>query len=210
MKLKSRYAVISFCPDLTDPSASSVPVAVLLIAEASEGLFAAALARGNLKVDAITAEFLHDVPRLLKDHIESVDPDAHTPETLLHKLHDSLRNSLHVAKISEPRELDFSDDRPIESQFGRMLDAAQDVLKKELESAGEQTDDETIRRARAAFEEELRGEEFRNEFRRAAEDVLRYCPERPAIAQRHAAMPDAATIWRLGGGDKCGSGAPVN
>jgi hypothetical protein len=184
MKLKGEYAVISFCHDLTDPDAVSVPVALLLIAQKADRSLAAAVGREVADVDPITAEFLRDIPRLLKDQVQSIQ-QARTVPDILRSLHNALRNSLHVSKISEC-ELDVAADLPLESQFSRIIEATQNAFNDELEAAGE---------------------------RRLLTVPMTTPPNNKArlpAPARSVSVLSAAEIWRLHGGGKYGSGAPVD
>lgn len=104
MKLKHRFAVVSWCPDLTDPNAVSIPVAVLLIAKAGRMNFAASMGmqvEGDL--DAFEQDLLRDVPLLIRRYVDDFiksNPAAKGNDVLL-AVHHALRNSLHVSKVEE-------------------------------------------------------------------------------------------------------------
>ena len=111
MKLRYRAAVIGFCPDLTDPAASSIPVACLLVGEAEGERLGAAVVvlptEKQVALDDLSRMMLGDVPALLRRHLEEVMQTlpADAPlETILYSLHNGLRNSLQVLEI----ELDIA------------------------------------------------------------------------------------------------------
>lgn len=102
-----RYAVVSWCPDLTDPNGPSVPLALLMVGDAGDGYFAAivgAVLKGNL--DPITSAILRDVPGLVKRQLDDmIAKDQPSPDDVVERLTKSLRGSLHVSKISAPLTL---------------------------------------------------------------------------------------------------------
>jgi len=108
VKVAHQSASISFCMDLTDPEAVSIPIAHLLVASAEQDRFAviAALTPKNPKAtfDPITADVLSDATTLIRDHVDRVlaglAPGA-SLELILTGLHSTLRNSLHVANIGD-------------------------------------------------------------------------------------------------------------
>lgn len=103
MELHYRYAIVSFCPDLTDPAARSVPVAILIIANAGDATIAVATGWYPLEdSDPISSVLLRDIPRFLRAHVDEVlssqaDADA---ESIICALQHSLRNSVHVSEVS--------------------------------------------------------------------------------------------------------------
>lgn len=97
MILEYQQAIVSLSLDLTNPDAASRPVAVMLVGKA-DGWPVAAIAcrRIHGTHDPVTNEILGDIPALLLRHLDrAFHPGAELPE-VLHKLHMSLRNSLHV------------------------------------------------------------------------------------------------------------------
>lgn len=118
MQLDYQQAVVSFCDDLTDPSARSVPIGVLVVGEVKGGLtniyIAGVACRTSFPtaIDPLTRDMLKAVPRLLKAHVnESLagTPPATPLESVLLRLYDGLRNSLHVSKIGTVRHMDLGD-----------------------------------------------------------------------------------------------------
>ena len=117
MKVTYHKAIISFCPDLTSPDALSLPLACLLVGEDGDGKRFAASAvlvpGSSLALDPLSRDLLSDVPHLLKRHVGAVLnhlPRDAALEQILLSLHDALRNSLHVAGIASPSEIDVAAD----------------------------------------------------------------------------------------------------
>lgn len=118
MNLSYRLATISYCPDLTDPSAVSLPIAVLTVGK-DDGHWSAAavcLDAKRLGLDPLASAMLADVPHMIRRHLDAamkrLKADA-TPEIVLRALHESLKTSIHVSAISEPREVALPDPRRI-------------------------------------------------------------------------------------------------
>jgi hypothetical protein len=139
MKLRYRTAIIGFCPDLTDPDASSIPVASLLVGDATNDRLGAAVVvippDGELKLDELSRAMLADVPALLRRHVADVMaslPADAPSENILYSLHDGLRNSLQVLEIGEENTLDLED-----AKFPQAIyDLGIDVLRKALAGIG--------------------------------------------------------------------------
>jgi len=111
MKLNYEQAMVSYNPDLTDPQALSVPIAVLVVGQlhSAEGVsgWIAAIAGIDAKqlgVDPLSAAMLSDVPHLIRRHvdaaIESAATDA-TPHSILSAFFESLKTSIHVSEFSK-------------------------------------------------------------------------------------------------------------
>lgn len=110
MRLGIRYAVLSFCSDLTDPRASSTPVAVMgvgsvLDADAAgprEFWFYVVRARpGDLAEvgdDEWSRDVMNNLPALLERQL-SEGAQAVGADGFLPWLHDRFRNSLHAARF---------------------------------------------------------------------------------------------------------------
>ncbi len=116
MQLDYQQAVVSFCYDLTDPSARSVPIGILVVGELKGSrtrlCIAGVASRTSFPadLDPVTRDMLRAVPRLLKAHVSEAFgsmPPATPLETILHRLYDGLRNSLHVAEIGTVRHMDL-------------------------------------------------------------------------------------------------------
>ncbi|MBI5495654.1 MAG: hypothetical protein HY904_11570 [Deltaproteobacteria bacterium] len=108
MKAQYRYAVISWCPDLTDPEARSFPAAVLFAGRLGPLNFGAVvgLAKFGGTLDSLSRKLLADVPGLVRRHVEAVIEQSApaNPDALLYSMQNALRNSLHVASVSELME----------------------------------------------------------------------------------------------------------
>jgi hypothetical protein len=138
MKIHCHDAVVSFCPDLTSPSARSVPVAVLTLAEVDGTLLAAAFGRDVLDVDPLTAEMLADVPELLKHQLSEIAArrgGTPNPKALLRAMQDALRNSLHIPTITE-RDVVLPDDISLTDLYWNLLRPTLEQLQVELRAAG--------------------------------------------------------------------------
>ena len=74
MKLSYQLATISYCPDLTDPAAVSVPIAVLAVGKTSndEGFWSAGIVGVDAKrmgIDPLSSAMLADVPHMIRRHV---------------------------------------------------------------------------------------------------------------------------------------------
>lgn len=135
MRLHSQSATIGLCLDLTNPQAPSLPVAVLVVGEAGADRFAAVAGlvprAGHL--DLLTRDALADAPFLIRDHVDrtlnALAPDAPI-EQILTSLHQTLRNSLHVASIDPAEETEIEGDA--EALADHLLRAAAERLKVAL------------------------------------------------------------------------------
>ncbi len=143
MKLRSQHAIVSFCTDLTSATAKSRPVAILTVGEFQGGdlddsLFAAAVSCELADLDPISRRFLSDVPRVLKDHMQALGDLAPSAslESVLHNLHDSLRNSLHVSKILDLSERDLGEEVQPEDVFQELFKLSVGALNEELCAGG--------------------------------------------------------------------------
>lgn len=115
-QLAYRIATISYCPDLTDPRAVSVPVAALLVSRDANSKWTAVAMGFDLShfgLDPLAEALLADLPglvrRTLDTAMKSISTDGATPEQVLREFHELLRTSVHVSKISEERELHLAD-----------------------------------------------------------------------------------------------------
>lgn len=140
MTLDARYAVVSYCPDLTSTEAESIPVAVLLLAyTGSPERFSVGCIVGTpVKTDdPVARAFIADVPNFIRRHLVTVEDHHPTMpvEELLYALHDSLRNSIHVSKISQPETVTSSAAK-LPEIIAALLERAADVLNEERQSAG--------------------------------------------------------------------------
>lgn len=145
MNLRYRAAIIGFCPDLTDPKASSMPVASLIVGEAEGERLGAAVVvippEKEFPLDDLSRAMLGDVPALLRRHLEEVMatlPKDAPLDSILHSLHDGLRNSLQVLEIGEEKSLDLRDVKFLAGVFTPVLDRGIAALRKALEVMGVQ------------------------------------------------------------------------
>lgn len=151
MTIYYRYAVVSWCPDLTDPSSPSVPLALLMVGTAGGQHFAAAVgACVEGELDPITTRVLSDVPTLVRRHVDDILAQNPPPEpdAVIDSLTDALRGSLHVSHVSTVETLvGTSDD--INSQilqkarqlYIEQLHTQQRELEEHAHSGSRQSDD---------------------------------------------------------------------
>ncbi len=119
MKLSYQLATISYCPDLTDPNAVSIPIAVLAVGKASNdaGLWSAGIVGVDAKrmgIDPLSSAMLADVPHMIRRHVDGamqrLRADA-TPDAVLREFHESLKTSVHVSAIGAVHEVDVAEPR---------------------------------------------------------------------------------------------------
>lgn len=102
MEARLKYAVLSFCTDLTDPKAMSEPVAVVGVGEGPDQQFwfcVVCPAPGdmlNLANDPLSRSVLNELPTLLEQQMRAGATRVGA-DTFLPWLHDRFRNSLHVS-----------------------------------------------------------------------------------------------------------------
>lgn len=135
-KMTYRGAILSFCEDLTDPDARSLPVGVLLIGDLDGSRFGAAIVL-QPKVDNIfVSEHLSDALAIVKEHITDVmkeKPEA-AAEDVLHELYLRLRNSLFVSSIGDEQQVEVH--AAMEELYDMSLvEVAAGELGKELQKA---------------------------------------------------------------------------
>jgi hypothetical protein len=136
MKLNYRVVTLSFCPDLVDPNAMSVPFAALVVGKQDTGewtAFAMGVDVRKLGIDPLLAAMLSDVPNLIRSHFDSAMKRAAqkadlTPEAVLHEFHDVLRTNIHVSSLSEEQTLKAE---PMKLSH-RLLDVAVQALTEQL------------------------------------------------------------------------------
>ena len=109
MKLKYQRAILSFCEDLTDPNAISLPIGILLIGDLGESRLGAAVVCQPTVENQFVAEYLVDALAIVKEHIAEVTKDR--PEApigdILHSLYTMLQNSLFVSSIGDQQEVEI-------------------------------------------------------------------------------------------------------
>lgn len=110
MKVPLKYAVMSFCPDLTDPEAVARPVAIvgagrLYVPGGRKKDFAFYVVRNQpgtdlaLPQDQLSQSILSGLPALFDRQI--ADGSGVGMAGFLPWLHNRFRNSLHVASVHE-------------------------------------------------------------------------------------------------------------
>lgn len=114
-RIRYRQAIVSFCANLTDPNASSVPIGVMLVAEDEKGPVAGGAVTISLKgdLDPLSRAVLSDVPKFLRQHLDDAVkslPKQRPVGDVLVDLHHSLRNSLHVSEILDEREVEVGEE----------------------------------------------------------------------------------------------------
>ena len=106
--LKYGYAVVSFCPDLTNPDSDSIPLAGLLVGEVEDDPVAAVawfeISEAIFKNDPVAAAIMTDLPGVLRSHVDDawtrLIDKSEGADAILGEVHNALRNSLHVSEIS--------------------------------------------------------------------------------------------------------------
>jgi hypothetical protein len=141
MKLQCRYAVVSYCADLTSPKATTLPVAAVMLCEGEQGVRVAGAVAANEfpDVDPITRAFLGNIHQVLKEYVDQAfakHPEG-SSEELLHSLHDSLRNSLHVSKLAQTDDLTIDERAPGNDFFAPVIARVLALLNAERLACGE-------------------------------------------------------------------------
>jgi hypothetical protein len=145
MKLRYGYAIVSFCPDLTHATTPSVPLAGLILGETEEGEIAII---ANLQIapdafddDPISAAVLSDLPKLLREHVDEAfteAPELRSVDGVLRRLHNALRNSLHVSTISKPMEMEIEDTMKVPTILvDQVMSALSKAMKEEAGKVAE-------------------------------------------------------------------------
>ena len=138
MELNYRYAVVSFCPDLTAQVSPSLPVALLMIALSGEEMIAAATGwYPQDNEDPISSALLKDMPRFLKAHVNEVCSGQKEidSEALFCALQHSLRNSVHVSAVSTSMVEHIEAETP-EGLASTVTSKAIALFYKEMRAAG--------------------------------------------------------------------------
>jgi hypothetical protein len=101
MSLSIRYAVLSYCPDLTDPDAELQPLALIGVGgDDAFGFFVVRSEPGReLGKDEVSRSVLNNLPALLQRQMREGLEDV-GPRQFLSWLHDRYRNSLSISAIS--------------------------------------------------------------------------------------------------------------
>lgn len=144
MKLRFKYAIVSFCLDLTDPDAFSIPVATLVVGRAgNHGIAALAsasdvLAKKFEAQDPFAARILSGLTTAMKDHVDSTFFEEHAVDmdAVLQKLQRSLRNSIFVSRISEEIHREIEDNET--ATAGEAVQEAMGAMLSALKSCAEE------------------------------------------------------------------------
>jgi hypothetical protein len=106
--MKLRFAVLSFCPDLTNPREASQPVAVAGTGRLDESgaafwfyVVGSTPAAGST-YDDVSRDMLNSLPMLLQRQM--LEATNVKPDGFLEWLHDRFRNSLHVSAIEDRQD----------------------------------------------------------------------------------------------------------
>ena len=100
MDLSIRYAVLSYCGDLTDPDAEMRPVAMVGVGDDAFGFFIVRTEPGDeLGDDSVSKSVLNNLPSLLQRQLREGLHEV-GPQRFLSWLHDRYRNSLSVSAIT--------------------------------------------------------------------------------------------------------------
>lgn len=144
MKLRYGYAIVSFCPDLTNPLLPSIPIAGLTLGEIeSEKIAVTAIIRPAddfFADDPITCAIVNDLPAVLSEHVndafEKSKNDPMPIDAVLRRLQNALRNSLHVSSMSTSIETDVADEMmtasPLVDELLRQMLTATRATKEAL------------------------------------------------------------------------------
>ncbi|MDP1824351.1 MAG: hypothetical protein Q8L48_13940 [Archangium sp.] len=139
MKLNFRVVTLSFCPDMVDPNAVSIPIAVLVVGKSDTGTWTA-LAMGvdvkKLGIDPLLGAMLSDVPNLVRAHFDAAmkrvkSADA-TPEAVLREFHEVLRTNIHVSSLSDEQHLEVADAMKLSHQ---LFDVAIEAFKAQWKAS---------------------------------------------------------------------------
>ncbi len=135
MRVRYHYAVLSYCGDLTDPGAPSIPVGAIAIGNLSENtVFVLSITRSGSIEDAIpdlqdpfSARILSRFHSFVEHQIE--DGLVHSGvDGFLHWLQEKLRNTIHISAIHQ-RECEIPD---IASATLLLSQEADSVFKERL------------------------------------------------------------------------------
>ena len=115
MRLTYETATLSYCPDLTDGEAVSVPIAVLVVGKSGKAWFAAAagIDAKRLGVDPLSQEILSDLPHTIRRHMDeamaATDVKRRTPRKVLRTFFERFRTSVHVSALDRSVAVEVPD-----------------------------------------------------------------------------------------------------
>lgn len=111
MDIKYRYAVLSFCMDLTSPSSRSQPIGLLAIAESENSAFVLSITRAfpgedttGIGNDPFSKRILNNFQSFISEQLEQGLEEA-GPAGFLPWLQDRLRNTIHVSTIGQEKSV---------------------------------------------------------------------------------------------------------
>jgi hypothetical protein len=100
VELSIHYAVLSYCDDLTDPDATTRPVAMVGVGDDAFGFFIVRADPGDdLGGDSVSKSILNNLPSLLQRQLREGLHEV-GPQRFLSWLHDRYRNSVSVSAIA--------------------------------------------------------------------------------------------------------------
>lgn len=142
IEITQQAAIVSFCLDMQDPNAKSVPIGVVLAADLSDGRsFAAVVALqqpsfDGIRLSAVSSILLKSLSPSIQKIVNSAWERVEGSETVpsvMEALVVALRTSVHVARVVEPlRQTVGGSDRALEEA---LIDSAIDILEQEREGA---------------------------------------------------------------------------
>ena len=117
MNVSYRYAVVSWCPDLTDPDALAVPAALVLVSRDDAGLDLAVAcgAQFDGTGDSLSDAFLRDISVVIRNHMDRLSAPT------LEQLAASLRGTLHVSRIAPQASVEVHDEVDLVREALRLL-----------------------------------------------------------------------------------------
>ena len=133
MELRYRTATISFCLDLTDPRAATIPVAVFLAGEADDIRIAALATRLNhplrTRLDGLAQEVIDMLPRVLQEQVDEIFSANHASiDGLFEALCDSFRNSLYMGDVSAVLTREIPAHQDLHDRVRAITGASQEIL----------------------------------------------------------------------------------
>ena len=115
MRLTYETATLSYCPDLTDSEAVSVPIAVLVVGKSGRAWFAAAagIDAKRLGIDPLSEAILSDLPHTIRSHMDAAmaatNVKGRTPRKVLRAFYEAFRTSVHVSALDRTAPIEVAD-----------------------------------------------------------------------------------------------------